>query len=102
MILLLSKHHLYYIDLLYQKVDIDGYISNTTIEIALKDLVADNYYTIANEKTTLDKILSLFAENRKLLLIVITKTGSLLEKPLGIVTAGDIMEINKILDNYNI
>ena len=87
---------------IYQKVDIDGYISNTTIEIALKDLVADNYYTIANEKTTLDKILSLFAENRKLLLIVITKTGSLPEKPLGIVTAGDIMEINKILDNYNI
>ena len=87
---------------IYQKVDVDNYISKTTIEIALKDLVEDNYYTIANENTTLDKILSLFSENRKLLLIVITKTGSLLEKPIGIVTAGDIMEINKILDNYNV
>ena len=85
----------------YQKHDISKYIHTTTIENALKDLVEDNYYTIANEKTTLDKILSLFAENRKLLLIVITKSGSLLERPIGIVTAGDIMEINKILDNYD-
>ncbi len=87
---------------LYQKVDINEYINTTTIEDALKDLVEDNYYTITNEKTTLDKIMSLFSENRKLLLIIITKNGSLLEKPIGIVTAGDIMEINRILENYNI
>ena len=86
---------------IYQKYDINEYIEKTTIETALKDLVEDNYYTITNEKTTLDKILTLFAENRKLLLIVITKSGSLLERPIGIVTAGDIMEINKILDNYD-
>jgi len=86
---------------LYQKVDVNKYIEETTIELALKDLVEDNYYTIANEKTTVDKILSLFAENRKLLLIIITKNGSLLEQPIGIITGGDIMDINKILDNYN-
>lgn len=85
---------------LYQKEDITSYINNTTIEESLKDLFENNYYTIANEKTTLDKILSLFSENRKLLLIIITKNGSLLEQPIGIVTAGDIMEINKILDNF--
>jgi len=85
---------------IYQKVDINKYLEETTMEVALKELIEDNYYTIANEKTTLDKIMQLFAENRKLLLIVITKNGTLLEKPIGIVTAGDIMEINKILDNY--
>jgi len=85
---------------LYQKEDINKYITSTTIEEALKDLFENNYYTIANEKTTLDKILNLFSENRKLLLIIITKNGSLLEQPIGIVTAGDIMEINKILDNF--
>ncbi len=86
---------------IYQKVDVKKYMEETTIESAMKDLVEDNYYTIANEKVTVDKILSLFAENRKLLLIIITKNGSLLEQPIGIITAGDIMEINKILDNYN-
>ncbi len=86
---------------MYQKVDIKEFLETETIESALKDLQEDNYYTITNEKTTLDKILALFSENRKLLLIVITKNGSLLEKPIGIVTAGDIMDINKILDNYS-
>ena len=85
----------------YQKANIGEYIEKTSIEEALKDLIEDNYYTISSEKTTLDKILTMFAENRKLLLIVITKSGSLLEQPIGIVTTGDVMEINKILDNYD-
>ena len=48
----------------------------------------------------LDKILNMFSENRKLSLIVITETGSLLEQPLGVVAIADIMDVNKILDNY--
>ena len=59
-----------------------------------------SYYTIANKNATLDKILNLFAENRKLSLIIITETGSLLEQPIGVIAIGDIMDVNKHLDNY--
>lgn len=87
---------------IYQKIDISHYIENTTIEEVLKEFSDQNYYAIANEKITLDKVLNMFEENRKLLLVLITKTGSLLEPPLGIITISDIMEINKVLDNFNI
>lgn len=86
---------------IYQKEDIGKYVSETTIEDVLKEFTDQNYYAIANDKVTLDKVLNMFSENRKLLLVLITKTGSLLEPPLGIVTISDIMEINKVLDNFN-
>ena len=85
---------------IYEKRDISDYIENTTIEEVVKDLREENFYTIVDEKVTLDTVLSLFTENRKLLLILITKNGSLLEKPMGLVAVSDIMDINKILDNY--
>ncbi len=86
--------------MLSEKQDIEKYINNTTIEESLRQQEEINHYTIAEETITLDKVLNLFAENRKLLIIVITKTGSLLERPIGIVSVADIMDINKILDNY--
>ncbi|MBQ9790957.1 MAG: CBS domain-containing protein [Clostridia bacterium] len=85
----------------YEKVDLDEFLSETNVEDIITAFGEDNYYTIASEKVTLDKVISLFAENRKLALVVITKTGSLLEKPVGIVSIADIMDVNKILDNYS-
>ena len=86
---------------IYEKRDIMEYMKNTTIEEVLREFSNDNYYTIASENITLDKVLNLFTENRKLLVVLITKTGTLLEPPVGIITISDIMDINKILDNYN-
>ena len=87
---------------IYEKRDICEFLQNTTIEEAIKEFSNENYYTIVNAKITLDKVLNLFTENRKLLCILITKTGTLLEPPLGIITITDIMDINKILDNYEL
>lgn len=87
---------------LYEKQNIEEYLRNTKIEDAINNFGEDTYYTIANKNITLDKILNLFSENRKLSLIVITETGSLLEQPIGVVAIADIMDVNKILDNYNI
>lgn len=86
---------------IYEKKDINEYLEHTTVENVIKEFNTDNFYTIANDKITLDKLMNLFSENRKLLLVLINKTGSLLEKPIGIVTISDITNISKILDNYN-
>ena len=85
---------------IYEKKDLDEYVNNTYIEDAINEFGQDPYYTIANKEVTLDKILNYFSENRKLSLIVITETGSLLEQPLGVVAIGDIMDVNKNLDSY--
>lgn len=86
---------------IFQKQDIAAYIENTSIEEVLKEFSNENYYAIANDKVTLDKVLNMFTENRKLLLVLITKNGTLLEVPLGIITISDIMDINRVLDNFN-
>ena len=87
---------------IYEKKDLDDYVNTTMIEDAINEFGQDTYYTIANKNVTLDKILSLFSENRKLSLIIITETGSLLEQPIGIIAIGDIMDVNKQLDSFNI
>lgn len=84
----------------YEKKDIDEYVNNTKIEDVVSSFESDNYYTIVNKNITLDKILNLFSDNRKLSLIIITETGSLLEQPIGGVAIGDIMDVNKFLDNF--
>ena len=85
---------------IYEKKDLDEYVNNTYIEDAINEFGQDPYYTIVNKDVTLDKILNYFSENRKLSLIVITETGSLLEQPIGVVAIGDIMDVSKNLDNY--
>ena len=86
---------------IYEKRDLNEYVNNTIIADAINNFGEDNYYTIVNKNVTLDKILNLFSENRKLALIIITETGSLLEQPIGVVAIADIMDVNKILDNYS-
>lgn len=86
---------------IYEKRDLDEYVKNTIIGDAINEFGQDTYYTIANKNVTLDKILNLFSENRKLSLIIITETGSLLEQPIGIIAIGDIMDVNKQLDKYS-
>lgn len=85
---------------IYEKKDLDDFVNNTIIEDVINEFGQDTYYTIANKNVTLDKILNLFSENRKLSLIIITETGSLLEQPIGVIAIGDIMDVNKHLDNY--
>lgn len=85
---------------IYEKQDLNEFVNNTRIEDTINEFGQDTYYTIANKNVTLDKILNLFAENRKLSLIIITETGSLLEQPIGVIAIGDIMDVNKHLDNY--
>lgn len=84
---------------LYNKENFEE-VFNTPIGDIVKVNALDNFYALADSSITLDKVLNLFAENRKLLLIIITPNGRLIEPPIGIITVSDILDINKILDNY--
>lgn len=80
--------------------DINSYLKSTTIKEVISINVGEPYYAIETEELTLEKALDLFYRNRKLLVILITKHGQRNEKPLGIVSVADVMDINNILENY--
>lgn len=78
--------------------DCSKFIDETMIEDIIT--VDNNFYTIKAKSLTISDALNLFYDNRKLLVILITPNGNYLEMPIGIVTVGDILDINKILENY--
>ena len=84
---------------IYEKRSINEYLE-TQIGEVVQNNAPEGFYTIVDKNVTLDKVMNLFKENRKLLIVLLTKTGSLLEAPLGIISIGDIIEINKVLDNF--
>ena len=80
---------------------VDAFLNNTTIyEVISQDKSPDVYYTVQPVTLTIDQALNLFFSNRKLIAILLSKTGGIGEHVLGIVTVADIMDLNAIMDNY--
>ena len=80
--------------------DLDDFLKNTTIEKAVIAEDRVNYYDVASASVTVEDVLEMFQKNRKLLVVIVTKTGSMNETALGIITSSDVMEMNNILDNF--
>lgn len=80
--------------------DATEYLSNTkVIDVITKD-DESNYYRVSDTSITIEKALNYFYINRKLSLILITEKGSHSEKPIGIITTADILDMNAVLENY--
>lgn len=75
------------------------FIEKTKIEELISS-EKENFFTIQPKSLTISEALNLFYDNRKLLVILITPNGNYLEMPIGILTVSDILDINKILENY--
>lgn len=83
-----------------KNIDIDEYLLNTKISEVLKFNSPFRQYEVVSARATIDEVLGLFFKNRKLVAVLITKTGSMQEVPLGIITTTNVMEMNTILENY--
>ncbi len=82
-------------------VSVERYIEKTKIiDLIKQDDVVKPHFVIVDKDITIEQALNLFYNNRKLLIIVITKNGTNKELPIGVVTTTDIMDMNNILDNY--
>jgi len=81
--------------------DATDFLANTNIIEILKDSNDDGVlYKVADKNITIEKALNYFYINRKLSLILITEKGTYLEKPIGIITTADILDMNAVLENY--
>lgn len=83
------------------KQDIDDYLTKTKVCEVMAKPDETNLFRVADKNMTIEKALNLFYLNRKLSLIIITEKGSLNEKPIGIITAADILDMNAVLENYS-
>jgi len=81
-------------------VNIEDFLCNTKIEELVQDFIDIKYYEVVPIDITIEEALNMFYKNRKLLIIILTKTGSMEEPPIGILTPTDIMDMTKILDSY--
>lgn len=77
----------------------DVFLKSVKIEDMLSSLQS-TYYVIAPASITVEEVLNEFHNNPKLLAILITKDGKTNQKTLGIVTGGDVMDMNKIMELY--
>ncbi len=88
-------------EVIYKGKSVDDYLQRTTIEEAVKEELAKSaYYELVDSDITIDQALNKFYSNRKLLALILTKNGNKNEPAIGIVTVGDIMDLNVLMDNY--
>ena len=73
---------------------------NTPCLEALNVESIGNHYEVVPASITIDNLLYIFQQNRKVSAVIITKTGSYNELPLGIVVTADTIDMQTILDNY--
>lgn len=81
-------------------LNLEEFVKNTSVCDILESMENTKYYVVENEDLTLERALSLFETNRKLLLILITKSGDGDYPPVGIITNSDVIDIQKVLDSY--
>ena len=84
---------------LFEGVNLENFLQETTVEQFIEDQTDDvKYFEVCDIDLTVEKALNLFYQNRKLLIIILTRSGMLQEAPLGILTPTDIMDLNKVIE----
>ena len=81
-------------------VNLQEFVEDVTVGEVINQMGDDYYYMLADEKLTIDTAMNYFENNRKLLIILITKGGKDTGKPLKIISSSDIIDMKKILDVY--
>lgn len=81
-------------------INLQDFITETTVGEIVNLMGDDYYFMLADEKLSIDTAMNYFENNRKLLIILITKGGKDTGKPLKIISSSDIIDMKKILDVY--
>ena len=86
---------------LTERLSIDHFIDNTTVEEFLIEYPSvDRQYQFSGAKITIEQVLKQFHDNKKLICILITKTGNAKEPILRYITRADIMDLMKVVEKY--
>ena len=89
-------------DAVREGLNLEKYCEQTPILDILDLNNKDKTYVICGETLTVQQALDAFYHNRKLLALIITKHGTFAERPINILTNADLLDLNKIIDDYNL
>ncbi|MBQ8908703.1 MAG: CBS domain-containing protein [Clostridia bacterium] len=78
----------------------DTFLDHVQIEDMLSSIENSRYYTVKKADCTVEDALIEFNNNRKLLAILFTKNGTIGEMPMGIMTGANVVDAQKILEQY--
>lgn len=81
-------------------LNLETFIKETSVGEILPEMGDDYYFMLADQKLTIDNAMNYFENNRKLLIILVTKDGKDSGKPLKIISNADIIDMKRILDVY--
>ena len=59
-----------------------------------------SHYELVPKSITVENLMYMFGQNRKLSSVILTENGNYNEEPIAVVVSADIIDLNKILDNY--
>ncbi len=82
-----------------QQKDIDDAI-NTPVSECLEIFNETSHYEVAPENLTIENLMYMFQQNRKLSTVILTENGNYTEKPKAVIVSADLIDLNTILDNY--
>ena len=80
--------------------DLDDFFRKTTIEDYLHMYPQSGHFTIVNKSVTIEQVLTIFNNNRKIAAILITENGTATEQPICFLTNADIIDLVKIIESY--
>ena len=81
-------------------VNIQEFITTNSVKEVISQMGEEYYYLLADENLTVEQAMNYFENNRKLLIILITRDGKATGKPLHVISTADIIDMKKVLDVY--
>ncbi len=82
-----------------QKRDIDDAMSEP-VSKCLNIFNETNHYEVVPTSLTIENLLYMFQQNRKLTSVILTENGNYDEPAKSIIVSTDLIDLNSILDNY--
>ena len=79
-------------------VEAEAFLSRPVEELCRRDM--GRSFAVCDTGTDVTAVLELFERNKKLLAVVLTRDGKIGQRPEGIVTVADTLEINNMLEAY--
>ena len=73
---------------------------NTPVSRCLDIFNETNHYEVAPQSMTIENLLYMFQQNRKLSSVILTENGNYTEPAKMVIVTADTIDLNNILDNY--
>lgn len=82
-----------------QQKDIDDSL-NEPVSKCLDIFNETNHYEVAPASLTIENLMYMFQQNRKLSCVILTENGNYTEPAKVVIVSSDLIDLNTILDNY--